>query len=81
MQFTNENLFLFRYEFLRKLNMLLPAYTTICSRISNLQFFSCIQAVMDWMQARLKNLNSFEKVCALALDEVQIVKAYQYGSG
>ena len=62
--------------------MPLPAYTTICFRISNLQFFPGIQAVvMDWMQAKLKNLNSFEKVCALTLDEVQISKAYQYDPG
>ena len=33
------------------------------------------------MQAKLRNLNSFEKACALALNEVPSSKAYQYDPG
>ena len=36
---------------------------------------------LDWMDCKTQNMESHEKLCCLALDEVQISKCIQYDSG
>ena len=72
----------FRFEFLRQQNFPLPAYRTICSRISNLRMYPGLQVMtLDWMDCKTQNMESHEKLCCFALDEVQISKCVQYDSG
>ena len=37
--------------------------------------------IVDWMEAKMKNIAAHERICSLFLDEVQISTAIQYDSG
>ena len=37
--------------------------------------------IVDWMEAKMKNMATHERICSLVLDEVQISTGIQYDSG
>ena len=70
------------YEFVRHLGYPLPAYRTLCNRITHAQFKPGIQSdVIKWLYYKLITMRDNEKECSLMLDEMQVRKSLEYDNG
>ena len=70
------------YEFVRHLGYPLPAYRTLCNRITHAQFKPGIQSdVIKWLYYKLITMRDNEKECSLMLDEMQVRKSLEYDKG